>query len=197
MARVVILGHGGFRQGDIEVLVPPNTSVTFYSDAGSNLTLPAIATAPMGSGWVEGVNCKFDYEKVRNVLDNFKSDKTVIGGGVVYNFHLQPASAESRAIAENLDWGGELVTPPSGEMKLCTGTAATCPTPALRKQMDDHVNGVEGAEDVPDERWSHSCDGLLAEYEGSEIFWVSCTGFSFTDPAIPPELVAPTDGPGI
>ena len=54
MGRAVVVGHGGFNQESEMILVPPNTSITFLADAGSELGLPFVATGPEGSGFAEG-----------------------------------------------------------------------------------------------------------------------------------------------
>ena len=45
MASIVILGHGGFNQAGTqyppEVLVPPETTLRCFSDAGQPLSLPS------------------------------------------------------------------------------------------------------------------------------------------------------------
>ena len=188
MGKVIILGHGGFRQTDEERLVPPNTELTFYSDAGSDLELPAKE--------VDGV-LEFDYEAVKNAYEGLNPQNVLIAGGITYNFHLQPADEFERNVARNLNWGGELVTPDSGEMHLCTGNADTCPTPALRAAMNAYVQsgGAEG-EDVPDNRWNHDCEGILGKYATNDIHWISCTGWRGDPSLLTPEMRDATKGPG-
>jgi hypothetical protein len=181
MPKKVIVGHGGFSPDGKWVLVPNNTSVTFYSDAGSTLGMPFKATGPIGAGWVEGVNCDFDFDKVKAVLDQgFKSQNVVLNGGVVENFSVQPLGAGSSAIAKKVDWWGETAeVPESGEdLKLCTDPD-NCPGPKLRDEMQKYLdtNGAEGRL-VAEEEYDHKCKGLLNKWAGYEIHWISCTGFT-------------------
>jgi hypothetical protein len=133
MGRVVFLGHGGFDPttgSDVAViLVPPGTSLKFFSDAGQALALPS---GDVGS----------DYNKVVKVWDHFKEAEAPIAEkGVTYNFRLSPEdSQEERDLALSLDWGAQVVTLPQGSDKfyLCTGTAATCPTPKLNVAAGRH-----------------------------------------------------------
>ena len=181
MAKKVIVGHGGFSPGGKMVLVPSETSVTFYSDAGTDLSLPVKPTGPIGSGWVEGVNCDFEYEKIKDIIDNgYKSQNVVLNGGVVENFLLQPLGAGSAATAKKIDWWGEkAVVPESGEeLRLCTDPD-NCPRPELRDLMQKFLDsdGKEGRF-VEEDEYEHHCKGLLATYAGYDIHWVSCTGFT-------------------
>lgn len=181
MARKVIVGHGGFSPGGKMVLVPNNTSVTFYSDAGTNLGMPFKATGPYNGGWVEGVNCDFDYDKVKAVIDaGYKSENVVLNGGVVENFSVQQLGAGSAEIAKKIDWWGEkAIVPESGEdLQLCTDPD-NCPGPKLRDEMQKYLdtNGAQGRL-VEESEYDHKCKGLLAKWAGYEILWVSCTGFT-------------------
>jgi Putative adhesin Stv domain len=134
MGRVVFLGHGGFDPttgSDVAVvLVPPGTSLKFFSDAGQALLLP---TAAKGGS---------DYNKVVKVWDHFKEAENPVGPkGVTYNFSLAPETLQTeRDLAMSLDWGAEVVTLPgdSKDFDLCTGTAQTCPTPKLNVAADRH-----------------------------------------------------------
>jgi hypothetical protein len=133
MGRVVFLGHGGFDPttgSDVAVvLVPPGTSLKFFSDAGQTLVIP----------YQDGGS---DYNKVVAVWDHFKEAEAPIPEkGVTYNFRLSPeTSKEERDLALSLDWGAEVVTLPQGSDKfyLCTGSAETCPTPKLNVAADRH-----------------------------------------------------------
>jgi hypothetical protein len=134
MGRVVFLGHGGFDPttgSDVAVvLVPPGTSLKFFSDAGQALLLP---TADKGGS---------DYKKVVKVWDHFKEAEKPVGAkGVTYNFSLSPETLQKeRDLAMSLDWGAEVVTLPgdSKDFYLCTGTAQSCPTPKLNVAEDRH-----------------------------------------------------------
>jgi hypothetical protein len=134
MGRVVFLGHGGFDPtsgSDVAVvLVPPGTSLKFFSDAGQALSLPA------KSG-------DTDYTKVVKVWDHFKEAEKPVGAkGVTYNYELSPEDSQAeRDLAKSLDWGAgvEIVTQPEGkDFSLCTGSAQTCPTPKLNVAADRH-----------------------------------------------------------
>jgi hypothetical protein len=133
MGRVVFLGHGGFDPtsgSDVAVvLVPPGTSLKFFSDAGQALALPS-----------KGGDT--DYNKVVKVWDHFKETEKPVGAkGVTYNYSLAPEDSQSeRDLALSLDWGAEVVTRPEGskDFYLCTGTAQSCPTPKLNVAADRH-----------------------------------------------------------
>jgi putative adhesin Stv-like protein len=133
MGRIVFLGHGGFDPttgSDVAVvLVPPSTSLKFFSDAGQALTLPA-----------KGGNS--DYSQVVKVWDHFKEAEAPISEkGVTYNFRLSPEdSQEERDLALSLNWGAQVITLPEGSDKfyLCTGTAESCPTPKLNVAAARH-----------------------------------------------------------
>jgi hypothetical protein len=49
MTKILILGHGDFHakpnKGPGEVLIPPNTSLQFYANAGQSLVLPTVYDA--------------------------------------------------------------------------------------------------------------------------------------------------------
>jgi hypothetical protein len=199
MAKYVIIGHGGYSPASHsyapEVLVPPNTKLAFFADAGQALTLPYK-----------------DYTNVAAELwDQLKEVGEPIGPkGVTYNYRLTPDTTdEHRQSALAADWGG--ATPyfvSAGDTYLCTGTAATCPTPklnvvfsrhdelvakgdaavkAFKKWVDDGASGdlpeevadfgprltdvPEAfydyvADGVPDQRWEHDCSGILGELGG-------------------------------
>jgi hypothetical protein len=126
MSRIVFLGHGGFDptsgSDTAVVLVPPGTSLKFFSDAGQVLELPA-------------KDGDTDYNKVVKVWDHFKEAEAPIAEkGVTYNFSLLPEdSQDERDLALSLDWGAQVITLPDGAANfyMCTGTPETCPTPKL------------------------------------------------------------------
>jgi hypothetical protein len=147
MTRLTIIGHGGFDTTSEMYLVPPNTTIRFFSDAGSNLMLPAVWTGPgdrQKDPWTEGKNCRFDYEKVASALDMYKeTEKPLEGGAVVYNMMLDPAGEATRKVAQELHdkgkWGGDLLMHPGGgTWKLCNGDASKCPTPKLNVAESRH-----------------------------------------------------------
>src|SRR5258708_7861501 len=167
MGKVVFLGHGAFDTdssaypGVGEILVPPTTTIKFYSDAGHTLRIPAVRD--------ESGKLISDYKKIVGTIngwESFQEDQGSLSvGQVTYNFRLSPEThGEERDLAESLDWGGaEVVSLPQGSDKyyLCQGTPETCPTPAL---LVDKNHGVE----VPEERWKHHCKGIFGvdEYAG-------------------------------
>jgi hypothetical protein len=135
MTRLVVLGHGSFHRRSFETLVPPNTTLRFFSDAGSKLNLPANQV---------GDDLVFDYAKVANVLSHYKETESPLqAGGVVYNMMLEKVDAASQKIAEDLDkagkWGGEMLLNPTDlDWKLCEGDEKTCPTPKLYVAKSRH-----------------------------------------------------------
>jgi|HubBroStandDraft_1064217.scaffolds.fasta_scaffold08830_2 hypothetical protein len=178
--KYVILGHGSFNpeSGSYapEVLVPTDTTLHFYSDAGQKLVLPSK-----------------DYDKVADMWGQLHDEGSGLEAGkVTYNFALYPdATEEHRESAKAADWGGaSVVFISSGTTYLCHGTADTCPTPAL------HVEAKEN--DVADERWQHHCDGILGQLggKGNELHWIACTSFSVRTPAIPVLEQSGVRGPG-
>lgn len=179
--KKVIVGHGGFDPGDKMILVPSDTTVTFYSDAGTNLGMPFKPTGDYDGGWVEGVNCDFDYDKIKDIIESgYRSQNVVLDGGVVENFSLSPLGAGSAEIARRIDWWGEeAVVPEAGDdLRLCTDPD-NCPRPELRALMQKYLDtdGQEGRL-VEEDEYEHKCKGLLATYAGYDIHWVSCTGFT-------------------
>ena len=201
MAKYAILGHGGFdpTSGSYapEVLVPPDTTLRFFSDAGQALVLPT---------------AKGDYTKVASTWSQLKDQGSPIQAkGVTYNYTLYPDTTDAhRESAKAADWdGASVVFVNSGQAYLCTGTAETCPTPKLNVAASRHdellargdtavtalQKWVAGAatgdlpteitdfapritdvpaeyfqyvaDGVPDERWKHHCDGILSQLGGS------------------------------
>jgi hypothetical protein len=256
MAKLIILGHGGFGTQSEMTLVPPNTTLKFFADAGSNLMLPFKVTGPARPDpphWKEGTNWVFDYERVADVLSEFQErEKPLAAGAVVYNMQLQAPHPESQRIANELHalgkWGGDLLMKPdAGEWTLCRGDATTCPTPKLHVAQSRHdelaakgslaltefqrwfdggasgelpeeiVDFGERLQDVPsdmlqyvgpgvpDDRWKHSCGGILDVGAGYDISWVACSGFAVNQndldaialpEGLPGEVSATTAGPG-
>ena len=256
MARLVILGHGGFNTQSEMTLVPPNTTLRFFADAGSNLMLPFKVTGPAlpdPPHWEEGTNWVFDYERVADVLSQFQeTEKPLAAGAVVYNMLLQAPHPDSQRVANELHalgkWGGDLLMKPdAGQWTLCSGDASTCPTPKLhvaksrhdelaakgslaltefKRWFDDGATGelpeeiadfAPRLEDVPPEmleyvgtgvpedRWKHTCGGILDVGAGDDIFWVACSGFAVNQDdldaiglseGLPSEMSATTAGPG-
>ncbi len=186
MTTYVIVGHGGFdqRSGPYPpvVLVPPNTTLKFFSEAGQALTVPAVKG---DTAYEAHVAPAWQQLKERT--------EAVPEQGVVYNLSLGPDdTAEEHEAAEKADWNGAQVFHlESGEIWLCKGTAETCPTPELnvRKQT----------ETIPDDRWQHHCDGILGQFggKGNELHWVACTSFVIDRHDLPPLLTASEAGPGL
>ncbi len=190
MATYVFLGHGDlkpqFATFPPELLVPPGTSLRFFSDAGQTLYLPQ-------------KDGNTDYTRVVNVWEHFHEEEAPIPERwVTYNFRLSPEDTdEERQLAMSLDWGAEVVSLPAGSMPLylCQGTADTCPTPMLNVQQAKHERGEGGP--VPDSRWEHDCEGILGQYAGHELIWMACTAFSFATPELPSLVTAGYSGPGV
>ncbi len=190
MGSFVFLGHGGFNPASGtypgEVLVPTRTTLRFFSDAGQALVLPAAAGAS-------------DYNKVVNVWEHFHEDEAPIPERwVTYNYGLYPEDTEEeRQLALSLNWGASVVTLPAGSAPqfLCQGTADSCPTPALNVQQRTFEETGEG-EAVPDDRWNHTCDGILGQYAGNDLVWIACTSFMVRTPELPPTMTADYSGPG-
>lgn len=188
MASIVILGHGGFDQVAAgfpgEVLVPPDTTLRFFSDAGQPLLLPA-------------KDGRSDYDKVVNVWDHYREqDKPLPARWVTYNFELAPDDTqEEYDLGQSLDWGATVVAVPpgGGDLRLCTGTADTCPTPALNVQQQQFEAGT--GEAVPEDRWNHHCTGILGQYAGNDIIWMACTGFIRATPQLGSFETSPSYGP--
>src|ERR1700735_1887798 len=110
MGRYVILGHGTFNPESSsyppEVLVPPDTTLQFFSDAGQKLTLP--------SGG--------DYAPVAAMWEQVKDEGLPIQPkGVTYNFKLLPDTTDGhRESAKAADWGGaSVVFIDAGQTFLC------------------------------------------------------------------------------
>jgi hypothetical protein len=146
MARNIIIGHGGFNTRSEMILVPPKTTITFLADAGSPLRLPAVAILPADQmpdgGWIEGVHCRFDYEKVANLLERYlEAEKPRKEYDVVYNMELHPLGADSLRVAQEIEarggWGGNVVSTDSWA-RLCDGDERTCPTPMLNVADRNH-----------------------------------------------------------
>ncbi len=187
MGRVVFLGHGGFDPtsgSDVAVvLVPPGTSLKFFSDAGQALTLPT----DDGGG--------SDYTKVVKVWDHFKEAEAPIAEkGVTYNFRLSPETKEEeRELALSLDWGAEVITLPQGSDKfyLCTGTVATCPTPKLNVAADRH-NELVAKGDPAVQAFKKWLDGAgsfpaeIAEFE-SRLADIPAEYFQYVADGVPDE----------
>jgi hypothetical protein len=133
MTRYVILGHGGFDPTSSsyppEVLIPPDTTVQFFSDAGQALVLP-----------YKGGDA--DYSKVAPMWNQLKDQGSPVEPkGVTYNFTLYPGeSAEEVEGARRANWGGavEIEFVSSGTTYLCKGAPETCPTPKLNVAAGRH-----------------------------------------------------------
>jgi hypothetical protein len=190
MASYVFLGHGGFNPENAsypaEILIPPGTTLRFFSDAGQALVLPA-------------TDGNTDYLKVVKVWEHFhEEDSPIPARWVTYNFRLKPDDTdEERQVAMSLDWGADVVTLPAGSapLYLCQGTEDTCPTPALNVQQAKYDDSGDG-DPVPDGRWAHGCDGILGQYAGHDLIWVACTSFTFRTPELSPLLTTDYSGPG-
>ena len=188
MAAYVILGHGGFNPDSggyaPEVLVPPDTTLQFFADAGQALVLPSGDYTDVASMWEQGA----------------AEGSPIPAGWVTYNYRLTPDTTEGhRDSARNADWGEgvSIVFVESGDAFLCTGTEDACPTPALRVQQQQYDETGEG-DPVEDDRWNHHCDGILGELAGNEIYWLACASISSrVDQSFMPSLdTSDVSGPG-
>jgi hypothetical protein len=104
-------------------LVPPNTTLQFFSDSGQGLALPK--TDKGGS----------DYAKVGPIFKQLTDQGPPLQAGAsTYNFYLFPDdSEEERQAALDADWGGaQVIFVSSGNANLCTDRQGACPTPKLR-----------------------------------------------------------------
>jgi hypothetical protein len=175
MAKIIFLGHGSLDTASTDypevadgVLIPPGTTLKFYTDAGNTLDLDAYRNS--------AGELMSDYNAIANSIkgwEHFQEDKGALGEGqVTYNFALSPEdSDEERDLAKKLDWGGaQIETLPDGsaDWYLCQGTAETCPTPKL-------ISGGKTWADVPDDRKKHNCTGILGKHTGNELYWMCCT----------------------
>jgi hypothetical protein len=148
MARVVAVGHGSFDTKSEMILVPKDTTITFLADAGSPLRLPCVSTLPAGEKpadgvWTDGVNCRIEYEKVANLLDNYlEADKPRKFGDVLPNMFVEPLGPESARVARELEahgkWGGGLMMTAESS-SLCHGDSRRCPTPMLNVAKRNHT----------------------------------------------------------
>jgi Putative adhesin Stv domain len=133
--RLVVLGHGSFTRESFETLVPPATTLRFFSDAGSKLR-PTLQAYDKNTGKKVG-EASFNYTDVADVLSQYEeTESPLAAGAVVYNMLLGPLHKDEQVIAKELEkagkWQGEmLLNPNSDKWKLCEGDATTCPTPKL------------------------------------------------------------------
>lgn len=186
MTTYVILGHGGFDpESDRyprEILVPQDTTLKFWSEAGQALTLPA-----------KGDDT--NYSKVAPMFNQLKEAQPGLGPTMsTYNYALYPEDHASEVqAAKAADWGGaQLIMVDSGKRFLCQDTSGKCPTPDLLQSTDESV--------ITDPaRWFHQCDGILGEYGGSGniIHWVACTSFEIEIQELPPMVTGSKTGPGL
>jgi Putative adhesin Stv domain len=188
MTTYVILGHGGFNpeaeQYPPEILVPRDTTMKFWSDAGQVLMLPA-TTLEGGRG--------SDYAKVAPMFNQLKAAQPSLGPTTqTYNWKLYPDNIEAeRKAARAADWGGaELIMIETGNTWLCMDTEKKCPTPAT-------LSDPTATEDPS--RYEHQCQGILGQYggKGNEIHWVACTSFQIATPELPSLVTAAATGPGL
>jgi hypothetical protein len=167
MSKIVILGHGDFKPGSgpsaPEVLIPPNTTLQFYSDAGQALVLPR----------------KEGYEKVADVWSQLQTETTDHGPGplkqgqVTYNFRLTPDTTPGhRERALGAAWGAKVLFTDKDDLYLCTGRGDICPTPVLNVVAARHQElkesvlpklGPEAERHLQNWLNTHSTDGLPDE----------------------------------
>ena len=186
MTTYVIVGHGSFNQELTQyppvVLVPPNTTLKFYAEAGEALFLPV--DDDNDTDYVDEVAPAWQQLKERT--------EPVPEQGVVYNLSLVPDdSEEEHEAAENADWqGAEVIHLESGRIWLCED-AETCPTPEL--------NVLKKTQDVAADRWEHHCKGILGTYggNGNELTGSPAHPSEFKRHDLPPLLTADRGGPGL
>ncbi len=186
MSEYIFLGHGGYDERmppgyPPAVLIPPNTTLKFYSDAGQPLLLP-------------GLGGKTNYAKVVPAWQQLKDR----GPGLTttmqtYNFSLVPEThEEERQAIAKADWNGAVpITLPAGEVYLCQGTPDKCPTPELLTSTDEKV--------ISDpQRWIHNCDGFLGLYgkDNNVLHWAACTSFVIDRQDLPSDMTSGAKGPG-
>jgi hypothetical protein len=185
MTSYVVLGHGGFNpESDRypkEILVPQDTTLTFWSEAGQALVIPA------KSG-------DSDYARVAPVFNQLKQAEPTLGPTkVTYNYAIYPDDTESeREAARDADWNGaQLIMLTRGKKYLCQDTEGKCPTPELLTRSDEDA--------LKPESWMHHCDGILGQYGGggNDIHWVACTSFMIDVPELPVLDTAGKTGPGL
>jgi hypothetical protein len=197
MTKYLVLGHGGYNptQGPhpTEVLVPPDTKLFFFADAGSVLTIPFKQFGENKRG--------SDYEKVSAVWKQLEAQGKGKEGeselhfqSVTYNYQLFPDGLdEERESARSADWNGaELVMIESGTRWLCEDTKGECPTPELLTMPASDPRVLDP------KVWKHKCKGILGEYGGNnnEIQWVACSSIMVSRPDLPPSVTGSTAGPG-
>jgi hypothetical protein len=200
MTTYLVLGHGAYNpvSGPYppEVLVPTDTTLKFFSDAGSALRIPFKYHENNKAKWGS------DYDKVAPAWRQLQEEAKGKEGEselkdlkVTYNFTLYPDNLqEERDQARAADWNGaELILIPSGTRWLCEGTPQTCPTPELLTlpSSDERV--------LKPETWLHKCTGILGEYggKGHVIHWAACSSILVVRPDLPPLVTASTAGPGV
>ncbi|MEV6683445.1 hypothetical protein AB0N09_42350 [Streptomyces erythrochromogenes] len=159
----ILMGHGALVLGpalkptDLGVIaIPESTTVQFYSDAGQKLAY--------GS-------------RELDMWEQLKAHEEPVGvGGVTYNFTLGNAAGNWPEDLKNKPrFGGKtLILPGVGDfpdpIRLCEGTAATCPT--------DPRQVVSGAKP------RHGCHGILGRLAGHDLHWLACTAFVGADPSV-------------
>jgi len=178
----ILLGHGVVDAASEPVLVPPGYKITFYSDFGHPLSIPAVDD---GSG-----NLLSDYANMSSVWETYKPAGYVGEYDVTYNMELHSETyQEEIEVATNVDWGAQvvLVADLGGRVKFCTGTprdpetgAGTCPTPALLVKYRE-LEAAGDTSSFKDEWWAHDCDGILgrlgASLDTADLYWMACSGF--------------------
>jgi hypothetical protein len=195
MTTYVFCGHGEFSPGGsgsypAEVLIPPDTTVHFCSDAGQPLMLPTTKTA-------SGDGRRFDYDKVAQEWQKVKDSVPALTALMpAYNYRLLAITPEEREAADKANWSGATpISIDSSRFYLCTDQKGECPTPAL-------LGGAHTEEEISNpERWKHHCDGILGTYgkDGNDLHWIACTVFEMDDvekAELPPLITAEHKGPG-
>jgi hypothetical protein len=167
---IIFAGHGGLdveaARTTVEICaIPQGTTLQFYTDSGQKL--------------------RVDHDNFATLWSQVTAPWPALDStGVTYNLTLQRHDkwvelCEGGTIDPANFHGHQLVVPGFNavdEVQLCTGTAydlspdgevisGTCPTDPRQ---------IEAG-------WTHTCDGLLKEYAGQELFWLACTSVLFAE----------------
>jgi len=184
MTTYIFLGHGGYNEEGtdghpLQILIPPDTSLKFYSDAGQALLLPNLVDDT-------------DYEKVAPAWQQLKDRGNPLTATMpTYNYALYPeTSEEANQSAMRADWNGATPIWVTEKTYLCAGTPQTCPTSELIGGTEEEVTNPE--------RWKHNCTGILGRYGGNnnELHWAACTSFEIARHDLPALDTAAVLGPG-
>lgn len=173
---IIFVGHGGL---DVEAAgtsveicaIPQGTTVQFYSDSGQILR---IKPEELETIWSQ-LQAPWPALDSTNVTYNLTLQRHDGWVGLCQGGTIDPANFN----------GHQLVVPgfnAPDEVRLCTGTAynigaegqvisGTCPTDPRQIAVG----------------WTHTCNGLLRQYAGQQLFWIACTSVLFAAAGTPEE----------